>query len=528
MTTVSPSASPYPVHVEAKLDPQLNRWLWLVKWLLALPHYVLLAFLWLAFFVVSVAAFFSILVTGRYPRVLFDFNLGVLRWTWRVTYYAYGALGTDKYPPFSLAEHPEYPARLDVEYPEHLSRGLVLVKWWLLAIPHYLVVALLVGGGLYVATGGAGTDEPVTWGTGLIGLLVFVAAVVLLFTGRYPQSIFDLVLGLNRWVIRVAGYAALMTDRYPPFRLDQGGADPSDPTRPGGPGGPGGLGAPTAGRLDLQAPPDPGTSPSAPAPASAPGSSGTAVAAAPPGTATPPGTTGTTDTTGGGRHPWTAGRVIALVVGSVLLLASLSLATVGAGLAVADNVLRDDDGYLMTGSQSVATDTYAISSTSLDVHTDVPGSELSSDLLGRARIDVSRAGDPVFVGVAPTLAAAAYLRGVEHATLTEGGETPRYRITGSAAPAAPPTEVDFWTDQSTGSGVQSVTWPLEEGSWTVVVMNADGSAGVSADVAAGATAPFLSAAVWFVLGIAALGVVISVVIIALAIWSAQRRSAAPQ
>jgi hypothetical protein len=225
---VNENRTPYPVRVDASLDPSISRGLWLVKWLLLIPHVIVLVFLWLAFFVVGVIAFFAILFTGRYPRSLFDFNVGVLRWNWRVHYYGYGALGTDRYPPFTLAEVPDYPAHLDVPYPERLSRGLVLVKW-LLALPHYLVLAVFVGGGLWLGTRG-GTDNGWDngWGAGggLVSLLVLIAAIVLLFTGRYPKPLYDFVLGMDRWALRVAAYTALMTDRYPPFRLDQGGTDP--------------------------------------------------------------------------------------------------------------------------------------------------------------------------------------------------------------------------------------------------------------------------------------------------------------
>jgi hypothetical protein len=242
---VTENRTPYPVRVDASLDPSLSRWLWLVKWLLLIPHYVVLAFLWLAFLVVSVIAFFAILFTGRYPRPLFDFNVGVLRWSWRVHYYGYWALGTDRYPPFTLAEVSDYPAHLDVAYPERLSRGLVLVKWWLLAIPHYIVLAVFVGGGLWLGTrGGTGNGWDNGWSAGvdLVGLLVLIAAIVLLFTGRYPRPIYDFVLGMDRWALRVAAYATLMTDRYPPFRLDMGGTDPASvppvPTPPSSPGTP--------------------------------------------------------------------------------------------------------------------------------------------------------------------------------------------------------------------------------------------------------------------------------------------------
>ncbi len=222
------AAATGPVGVTAVLDPQLSRWQWLVKWFLAIPHFVVLIFLWIAFFVLTVVAGFAILFTGTYPRGIFDFNVGVLRWSWRVSYYATtGGIGTDRYPPFSLGDDPDYPARLSVAYPQRLSRGLVLVKWWLLAIPHYLIVGLLVGGSFRWLDDGDRVRFDPAGGGGLIGLLVVIAGVILMVTARYPRPLFDLIIGLNRWVYRVVAYAALMTDVYPPFRLDQGGSEPA-------------------------------------------------------------------------------------------------------------------------------------------------------------------------------------------------------------------------------------------------------------------------------------------------------------
>ncbi len=215
----SPGA--YPLRIEGNLDDDLSRWRWLIKWLLAIPHFVILFFLWVAFAVLTVAAFFAILFTGRYPRSIFDFNVGVLRWTWRVSYYATSTLGTDRYPPFTLAAA-EYPANLDVAYPERLSRGLVLIKSWLLAIPQLLIVFV------FTATWTFGADDGgarFVLGGGLLGILVAIAVITLAITGRYPVGLHSLIVGINRWVYRVIAYVALMTDDYPPFHLDQGGAE---------------------------------------------------------------------------------------------------------------------------------------------------------------------------------------------------------------------------------------------------------------------------------------------------------------
>ncbi len=220
----------YPTRLRGELEP-VSRGLWLVKWILIIPHLLILAVLWPVLILTTFVAAFAILFTGRYPRSLFDFSVGVLRWTWRVSFYSYSALGTDRYPPFTLSRV-DYPADFDVAYPERLSRGLVLVKSWLLAIPQLIIVGLLTSPWYQIVNGSATQDYRNGVGISLLGLLVLVAAVVVLFTGSYPRALFDLVMGINRWVYRVLTYVLLLRDDYPPFRLDQGPREPTPTLTP--------------------------------------------------------------------------------------------------------------------------------------------------------------------------------------------------------------------------------------------------------------------------------------------------------
>jgi len=203
----------YPVELKGELieNEIPSRALWLVKWLLIIPHLIVLCFLFVAFGFLTIIAFFAILFTGRYPKGMFDFNVGVLRWAWRVSFYGYNALATDRYPPFTLKSI-DYPADLQIRYSEKLQNGMVLVKWFL-AIPHYAILGALAGWGYNYATQGQFPTG------GLLWILVLIAGIVLLFTGKYHRDVFKLIMGINRWIYRVIAYVGLMTDEYPHFRL---------------------------------------------------------------------------------------------------------------------------------------------------------------------------------------------------------------------------------------------------------------------------------------------------------------------
>jgi hypothetical protein len=188
-----PPSPPYPVSLEITYPSELNRWLPLIKWLLIIPHFIVLFFVYIGAAFVILFGFFAVLFTGRWPRGAFDYLVGTLRWTYRV--FVYFHLMTDAYPPFSLADEPDYPLRLNIDHPEHIANWRPLVQW-LLAIPY-----LLIAGVLY-------------W---LTGIATFLAFFTILFTKRIPRGLFELMVPGLRWEVRGAAYSYFATERYPPF-----------------------------------------------------------------------------------------------------------------------------------------------------------------------------------------------------------------------------------------------------------------------------------------------------------------------
>jgi len=188
-----PPAPDYPARMEISYPHEMNRWLPLVKWLLVIPHLFVLFFVGIAAFFVAIYAFFAVLFTGRWPRGAFDFLVGTLRWAYRVTAYAY--LMVDPYPPFTLDDDPDYPVRLNVEYPGRIANWRPLVQW-LLIIPYLFVAGVLL------------------WLTGLLAVIAFFT---ILFTKRIPRGVFELMVPGLRWNLRGSAYAYFMTDRYPPW-----------------------------------------------------------------------------------------------------------------------------------------------------------------------------------------------------------------------------------------------------------------------------------------------------------------------
>lgn len=188
----------YPVELVGEYQERVNRFLWLIKWILLIPHFVVLWFLSIPTIFTTPLSWLAVIIMGRYPSFLWAYHAGLLRWSWRINFYSYQAGNTDQYPPFAFQSREEYPADLIIEYPEGSSRLTGLFRW-ILIIPHWIITAIL---------------------SEIVNILVLFALVFLLFTGRYSQDLFNIIMGLNRWIYRANAYGWLLVDAYPPFSFD--------------------------------------------------------------------------------------------------------------------------------------------------------------------------------------------------------------------------------------------------------------------------------------------------------------------
>jgi hypothetical protein len=415
-----------------------------------IPHLIVLAVLWIAFVALTIVAYVAVLFTGRYPRGIFNFNVGVLRWSWRVGYYGYQVLGTDRYPPFTLAPDPDYPADLWVEYPDRIPNYQPLIAW-LLALPHLVLFATIAGSGYaFYRDGNLVTRS----GLGLVTAAVLIAAFGLAFTGEYPRGLYNLLTGIARWSLRVLGYVALLTKRYPPFRLDQGGDEPVDP----------------------DGPPPPGTG------TVAPWISASAPAAPPP----PP-------RPGAGAK---VALVLSLVVGVVMMLGGAGIG-LGGGVLLAVNSTRDSAGYATSPDLTLTSPTAAVVSSDVTIQGNDRWQVRWGDF-GTVRVTATAQSQvPIFLGVALTSDVDSWLSGTARDAVTrawadQGGPALR-RIPGDLRAASPPTTQTFWVSQASGPGTVQLQWDAlaSDGRYVLVLANADGSLSVAARSHVGVNVPSL-------------------------------------
>jgi hypothetical protein len=273
----------------------------------------------------------------------------------------------------------------------------------------------------------------------------------------------------------VAAYVLLMRDEYPPFRLDQGGAD-------------------------------------------AAAEEGVSASDLHPLAAEPPTTSAATPRSGG-----TAGKVVLVVVGVIAGVIALGLLAGGCALVAVDQTQRDDDGFLMSPTQEFSSPAYAVVSETADLDTD--GAEWALDtFLGTVRVTSDSERD-VFVGIGPAAAVNAYLAGVEHDVvrdLDSSGDPEYRRSAGTGSARSRPGEASFWVASASGSGEQSLDWEPIDGDWRIVLMNSDASRGVASDMSIGAE---LDTVLWIGIGSLVLGLLFAAAS-ALAITAGVRRRAA--
>ncbi len=192
-------------------------------------------------------------------------------------------------------------------------------------------------------------------------------------------------------------------------------------------------------------------------------------------------------------------RTVSVVIGALVGLFAAGLLTAGGAVLWADSQ-KDDTGYLTSAAHTFSANSRAIVTEDIDLDLDGLGSVDA----GRIRLNVdSTSGEPVFVGIARSSDVSSYLRDVSHTTVTDVDYSPfeaDYRDEqGTRRPSAP-AQAGFWAATANGTGAQTLDWDVEDGTWSIVVMNADGSPGVRADVSAGAKVPFLAAIGWGLAG----------------------------
>jgi Domain of unknown function (DUF4389) len=189
------SAGAFPMRLEFEYPTQPSK-LTFVKWILAIPQFIVLGLVGIVAYFMLIYAWLSVLITERYPRNAYDFLVGFGRWATRVNAYIF--FFAEEYPPFSMDEIPSYPARFEPPpFPgESMPRAAALQP--ILAIPAY-IFAMIV---LYVGE-----------------LVAFVAGFAIIFTGEYPRGMYDFVVSALRTQARTLVYLSMMTTQYPPFEL---------------------------------------------------------------------------------------------------------------------------------------------------------------------------------------------------------------------------------------------------------------------------------------------------------------------
>ena len=220
--------------------------------------------------------------------------------------------------------------------------------------------------------------------------------------------------------------------------------------------------------------------------------------------------------------------MIAVILAGLVFLVAGGLLAGGTTLAVADNGLRNDNGYLMAPTQTLTTSGYAISSSPFTIDTATSRDYVPQSLLGTMAVRANGGAQDIFIGVARTADASAYLAGVQHSTLVDfrdvnGRTVPVYSERAGGAPKVLPGKASgIWVAQASGSGQQQLTWQPQSGDWTVVVMNANGAQRVSADTSVGATVPALRGVIIGLLVAGGVLLILSVVIVVLAVTVGRR------